>query len=135
MFKSVFISLVTLILFVRSLSIQEAPDGSVCFNSCSGHGECKEYTCYCHAGYDGDDCSHTFGDSTRMLPILSVGDFNMTRKNFTQLITRNKFLLVGFSSYTCHKCIVVEKGYQELVVKMKILNVPFGSKSINILSS
>ncbi|CAN0497611.1 unnamed protein product, partial [Ectocarpus sp. 12 AP-2014] len=30
---------------------------SVCFNNCSGHGRCIDYTCECDAGYDGDDCS------------------------------------------------------------------------------
>ena len=40
--------------------LTEAPDGSVCFNNCSGHGRCEDYTCYCDLGYVGDDCSHTF---------------------------------------------------------------------------
>lgn len=62
-------------------SIIEAPDGSgilflfyfylslilfyflflflflVCFNGCSGHGDCRDYSCYCWTGYHGDDCS------------------------------------------------------------------------------
>jgi hypothetical protein len=71
------IALVLLHLLQLLVGIQEAPDGSVCFNACSGHGDCRDYTCYCHTGYDGDDCSHTFGDTEHMVPILTVGDYNM----------------------------------------------------------
>ena len=39
-----------------SWGLQEAPDGSVCFNGCNGHGECIDYSCHCHIGYTGDDC-------------------------------------------------------------------------------
>jgi hypothetical protein len=38
----------------------EAPDGSVCFNNCNGHGDCIDYVCYCHVGYHGDACDTTF---------------------------------------------------------------------------
>mgnify|MGYP005999895655 CR=1 FL=1 len=37
-------------------ALQEAPDGSVCFNGCNGHGDCIDYSCHCHVGYTGDDC-------------------------------------------------------------------------------
>ncbi len=30
---------------------------SVCFNGCSGHGDCVDYSCHCWIGYHGDDCS------------------------------------------------------------------------------
>lgn len=30
---------------------------SVCFNNCSGHGHCVDYSCECDVGYEGDDCS------------------------------------------------------------------------------
>ena len=84
--------------------LTEAPDGSVCFNNCSGHGRCEDYTCYCDLGYVGDDCSHTFAaDEENIVPILTAGDFNLTRKNFTSALIKHKYVLVGFSSPTCHK--------------------------------
>jgi hypothetical protein len=51
--------------------VVEAPDGSVCFNNCNGHGDCREYTCHCHIGYHGDDCKTTFvKEGDPIIPIL-----------------------------------------------------------------
>lgn len=44
------------------------------------------------------------GDET-IVPILSAGHFNLTKKNFTNGIIQNKMILVGFSSYSCLKVI------------------------------
>lgn len=124
-----------------TLALIEAPDGSgerlsvepqiqpphllscgflflVCFNGCSGHGNCIDYSCHCYVGYHGDDCgvsksttlalhnphpSLGFVDEPEIVPILTAGDYNLTRKNFTNAITQNKMILVGFSSYSCLK--------------------------------
>jgi hypothetical protein len=129
--------LITLLVCRRfSQGIIEAEDGSVCFNNCSGHGTCKDYSCHCASGYDGDDCSNTFGsDKKPVIPILSVGDLNLTSKNFTQNVSRNKYLLVGFSSRTCHRCIGVENNYLELVENLKSLKVPFARADITKIGS
>ncbi len=96
------------------LSLIEAPDGSVCFNQCSGHGDCIDYSCHCHVGYLGDDCSTTFARGDRIVPILTAGHFNVTRKNITQTVSKHKHLLIGFSSYACHKCIQPEPEYEDI---------------------
>ena len=69
-----------------------AEDGSVCFNGCNGHGDCRDYVCYCYDGWHGDDCRYSFVDSALspdlvasgarsdvlVRPILSVGNANIT---------------------------------------------------------
>lgn len=55
---SVFLAALLLV-FTRAVCLavlQEAPDGSVCFNGCNNHGDCVDYSCHCHVGYTGDDC-------------------------------------------------------------------------------
>lgn len=121
---------------VRSLT--EAPDGSVCFNNCSGHGRCEDYSCYCDLGYVGDDCSHTFAaDQERVIPILTVGDFNLSRKNFTSATNKYKYLLVGFSSQTCHKCIRAEPEYLKVQERLLDMNpkIPFARADTAKMSS
>jgi hypothetical protein len=75
---------------------------------------------------------------------LSVGDYNLTRKNFTNAVTQNKMILVGFSSYSCLKvppslllllvllhlsfqsigqCIKVENEYRKIAEALKPLKV------------
>jgi thiol-disulfide isomerase/thioredoxin len=108
------------------LGLEEAPDGSVCFNNCSGHGDCIDYSCHCHIGYLGDDCSTTFVDDTEnIVPILSAGHFNVTRQNFTQTVSQYPFLVIGFSSYACHKCIRSEVEYAKLSEQLREKKVPF----------
>ena len=112
-FQAIFLCYVILLQSIEPLT--EAPDGSVCFNNCSGHGRCEDYTCYCDLGYVGDDCSHTFAAEEDMIvPILTAGDFNLTRKNFTSALNKHKYMLVGFSSPTCHKCIRAEPEYLKI---------------------
>ena len=120
----IFILLMQLLL--PSFGIVEAPDGSVCFNNCSGHGRCIDYSCHCDEGYDADDCSVSFGLSPEeVVPILSVGDYVLTKKNYTQTISKNRILLVGISSRTCHKCIYAESEYQRVMPYLSKIKLPF----------
>ena len=124
-------------LFIKSLCLlQEAPDGSVCFNNCNGHGDCMDYSCTCWAGFIGDDCGTTFVDDVNdIVPILTAGHFNITRKNFTDVVSKNKLLLVGFSSYTCHKCIQIEPAYRNISASLKELKIPFGRANVDQMKS
>ena len=111
--------------------VQEASDGSICFNNCNGHGWCSDYTCTCQTGYHGDDCGINFltddqiSGKDAIVPILGAGHFNLTRGNFTQTIQKNKVILVGFSSASCHKCIRVENEYDSISESLRLLNIPF----------
>jgi hypothetical protein len=60
------------------------------------------------------------------VPILSVGHFNITRKNFTQAVIKNKHIMIGFSSRDCHKCITAEYEYREISERLKAMKIPFG---------
>lgn len=128
----IIINLILLFVFCR---IQEAEDGSVCFNQCNGHGDCIDYSCHCHIGYIGDDCGTTYTNNEQIIPILGAGHFNVTRKNFTQTIIKNKFILVGFSSINCDKCIVVETEYEKISSKLLDMKVPFGRANADELKS
>lgn len=109
----------------------EAPDGSVCFNNCNGHGDCVDYSCHCWPGYIGDDCGKTFADESNIVPILTAGHFNLSRENFTQIISKHPLILVGFSSYSCHKCILPEPEYLKISESLKDLVVPFGRADVD----
>ena len=70
----------------------------------SGHGSCSNYVCTCFVGFFGDDCRHTFApDSEAVIPILGAGDYNLTTKNFSKAVKRERLMIVGFSSRKCHK--------------------------------
>lgn len=117
------------------LSLIEAPDGSVCFNQCSGHGDCIDYSCHCHVGYLGDDCSTTFARGDRIVPILTAGHFNVTRKNITQTVSKHKHLLIGFSSYACHKCIQPEPEYEDIAKRLTDMQIPFARANADEMKS
>lgn len=105
----------------------EAEDGSVCFNLCSGHGTCRDYTCHCQSGYTGDDCSVTFVENEEeIIPILSAGHVNITSLNYDVFTKKYKKVLIGLSSYSCHKCIKYENEYAKIAKSLKAMNVPFG---------
>lgn len=132
------IPLVLVVLVITRLSngiVEEAPDGSVCFNSCSGHGDCIDYSCHCWTGFIGDDCSTTFADVSDIVPILTAGHFNITRKNFTQVVSHHKLMLVGFSSYNCHKCIQLEPSYRNISEQLRELSIPFGRADVDKMKS
>ena len=107
-----------LVLWLWSLGVfglQHSPDGSVCFNNCSGHGDCVDYSCNCHAGFTGDDCRYSFArDDVPIVQIMGAGHYNLTKQNVTKAISSSRHILVGFSSYACHKCIAVEPEYANL---------------------
>lgn len=122
--------------YLSVLALIEAPDGSVCFNNCNGHGSCIDYSCHCFLGYHGDDCTTTYvPDGQKIIPILSAGHYNVTRKNFTSAVTRNKFILVGFSSYDCHRCIVTESEYEKVADRFLELKIPFARANVDEMKS
>lgn len=130
------LSLAILLLAITALSfVEEAADGSVCFNNCNGHGECIDYSCHCYTGFIGDDCGTTFADASDIVPILSAGHFNITRKNFTQVVSKHKLILVGFSSYNCHKCIQIEPAYRNISDQLRELSIPFGRADADKMKS
>jgi len=121
-------------------------DGSVCFNNCNNHGECIDYSCHCYIGYHGDDCKVTFVSDEllneyngRIIPILGVGDYNVSQKQLNSLTKQNKFTLVGFSSYSCYKCIQYEYEYEKIYKASKenenIKNIPFVRANIDEMKS
>ncbi len=130
--KALFVSILLCYCYGR---VEEAPDGSVCFNNCNGHGDCIDYSCHCWVGYHGDDCGTTFADESNFIPILSAGHFNLTRKNFTQTVTKHKILLVGFSSYNCHRCIQAEGDYANVSQRLLNLKVPFARANADAMKS
>lgn len=127
--------------FVTFLSIvncwvKESEDGTVCFNNCNGHGTCVDYVCQCWPGYGGDDCGTSFvEEGQRVVPILTAGHFNITRKNFTTAVTKNKWLLVGFSAYTCHRCIAVEPEYERIADTLLSMKIPFARANVDDMKS
>ncbi|RYH09855.1 hypothetical protein EON65_39880 [archaeon] len=129
---ALFIALLT---FSHVGALREAADGSVCFNDCNGHGECIDYSCFCHPGYLGDDCGTTFADESNIIPILTAGHFNVTRKNITQTISKHPVLLIGFSSYSCHKCIAAEPVYEQVTEALAKRKIPFARADAEKLKS
>ena len=93
---------------------------SYCYNGCSGHGTCQNYHCTCVPGYSGENCATVIEE--RALPILSVGTFHLTSRNFTSVTRKTSWLLVGFSSHSCEKCVAVESEYRQVLSR---IHVPF----------
>ena len=112
------------VLSLSSASPPPSSDGSVCYNGCSGHGTCVDYTCECFPGYHGEDCRTDFTDRDHL--ILSAGDFNLTRANFTRETRRHDVMLVGFSSFACARCITAEPDYHRAAASLRGLGVAFG---------
>ena len=124
------IPLLILSLLVRVVRADEAKLlTDVCFNGCSGHGTCSNFVCSCHTGWFGDDCRHSFAKGAAnggaVVPILGAGHFNLTTSNFTKVVKKRKLILVGFSSYKCHKCIMQEAAYAEAAERLSALGVDF----------
>lgn len=73
-------------------------------------------------GYTGDDCSTTFAPDggQNLVPILHAGHFNVTSKKELNGLLKKPgsdvaALVLGFSSATCHRCIVVENEYDAML--------------------
>lgn len=116
--------------------VKEASDGSVCFNNCNEHGDCVDYSCHCWQGYHGDDCASSFvTEGQRIVPILSAGHYNLTRKNFTSAIIKNKLILVGFSAYSCHRCISVESEYEKIADELALRGISFARADVGQMKS
>ena len=109
-------------------------------NGCTGHGHCNDFVCECFDRYHGEDCRHTFArpagaeplggggggseGAGRILPIGTAGHCNLTAKNFSRVVGREKLLVVVFSSKQCHKCIVYEPAYAAAAAALReTLNV------------
>ena len=111
-------------------------DDSVCFNDCSGHGECVQYTCLCHPGHYGDDCSVAFSkenDEGVMVNVLGAGHFNISSKQelWDAIGKENSITVVGFTSRNCHRCIVVENEYDLISKKLTKMNEKVESLSLS----
>jgi thiol-disulfide isomerase/thioredoxin len=105
--------------FLFSL-LQISTVNSYCYNGCSGHGTCRNYHCTCFVGFLGEDCRIEIGKDP--LPALSAGEIRLTSRNFTSFTRSNSFVLVGFSSHSCERCVTVEQEYLKLIPK---INIPF----------
>lgn len=120
-------------------ALVEAPDGSVCADMCNGHGDCVDYSCKCYAGYHGDSCSVTFGDENDLVPILTAGHFNVTKKTFSSTLSKysKSGILVGFSSYKCFKCIQAEAEYRKLadMLTAEGRKIPFARADADAMKS
>lgn len=133
---SILIISAILITYALVTALQEAPDGSVCFDNCNGHGDCVDYVCKCHIGYHGDDCKETYvTDVDNIVPILGAGHFNVSRKDFMETVNKHSMILVGFSSRNCHKCIQVEPHYKNVSDYLKTVKIPFARANIDEMKS
>jgi hypothetical protein len=128
--------LIAFILLSLVDSLKQAADGSVCFDNCNGHGDCVDYSCVCHVGYHGDDCSETYAlDESNIIPILGSGHFNVTKKDFPSLVKKSPMLLVGFSSKNCHRCIQAEYSYKNISDYLYTVNIPFARADADEMKS
>ena len=56
----------------------ENEEQTTCMNNCSGHGQCREYTCTCYPGYIGLGCgTRLVQDDLEIYPTLTVGSYNL----------------------------------------------------------
>ena len=96
---------------------------SSCYDGCSGHGECHQFHCNCHPGYMGENCGVEIEKNA--LPILSVGSVYLSSTNFTQYTRKQHLVLVGISSHSCERCVVVESEYVKLLPLLSDSGIPF----------
>jgi len=79
------------------------------------------YTCICEPGFHGHDCKTQFANA----PALSVGDGQLSDKNFSAFAKKTKQFLIGVSSSQCAGCALYESEYSIAMDKLRQLNVPF----------
>ena len=93
----------------------ENEEQTTCMNNCSGHGQCREYTCTCYPGYIGLGCgTRLVQDDLDIYPTLTVGSYNLTDQNYTSIVNKKKMIVIGFSSLSCIRCITAENEYYNL---------------------
>lgn len=76
----------------------------------------KTLRIYCAGFFDGDQ---------DILPILSVGDVNVTSSNFHDTLIGATTLLVVATSRSCHRCIHLETEYRSASSELKKAGVRF----------
>jgi len=79
----------------------------------------------------------TFGDENDLVPILTAGHFNVTKKTFSATISKHSKsgILVGFSSYKCFKCIQAEPEYRLLADMLREIDVPFARGDVDAMKA
>ena len=117
----------------RPPSAAVGEDEAVCFNDCSGHGECRGWTCACELGWAGDDCGHALyapaaaaGGAPPPPPVLGAGHFNVSARALPRALAESGagVVLVGFASRSCHKCLGFEREYAAAAPALAALGVP-----------
>ena len=84
----------------------------------------------------GDDCSVSFvREGDPIIPVLGAGHMNLSSTTFTTVVSRNKIVLVGFSSHKCHKCIAMEAEYLKISDYLREKNVIFARADADKLKS
>lgn len=68
-------------------------------------------------------------------PVLSSGHFNLSRQNYSHVVSKSKLILVGFSAHGCFSCREMEFNYKNISDKLLEMNVPFARADGNALGS
>lgn len=76
-----------------------------------------------------------FADEGNILPIMSVGDFNLTKKGFSKAIKKHSTILVEFTSLGCLKCIRSELEYVKVHEILKEKKIPFARANVDKLKT
>ena len=127
----------------------------VCFNGCSGHGQCSDFVCTCDAGFYGEDCRHSYvAEGETAMPVLSAGNGMIRWKGFAKMVdaecerqvreieeqqralgkkgnaatpTKSAVIAIGITSKSCGRCIAAETEYHNLTSHLASLSpaVPF----------
>ena len=71
----------------------------------------------------GENCAIELGRNA--LPVLSVGSFDLTSRNFTSFTRKTPLVLVGISSHSCDRCVVVETEYHAVLPQLLQQGIPF----------
>lgn len=121
--------------YVLFVSCDEVAEDSVCFNKCSGHGTCKDFSCDCFPGWAGEDCNVRLTREEVVVPILSAGHINVTINTIHSTIQSYKHLVIGFSSLHCRACFAVEAEYKKLAEYLAEKNVMFARANADEMKS
>lgn len=122
----------TALVFLPFLAVASRGDGTACYNACSGHGECRYYTCYCDTGFHGESCDIAYvKGSAQPLPVLSAGHFNITQSSHAKFVAKTRppasgpssLLVIGYSSSSCAACVPREQDYLNISADLTKLKV------------